>query len=126
MDQGAHRILVADDEPEVVQLIASWLRANHYDVVTASDGKEALDGVYSKKPDLIILDLMMPGMDGWKVSQTLKADDSYKDIPIIILSGLIGEEGAKGKDFERADFFFRKPFDLPKLLAKVKELLGQS
>lgn len=126
MNQGARRILVADDEAEIVQLIASWLRANHYEVMTASNGKEALDAVYSKKPDLIILDLMMPGIDGWKVSQTLKADDRYKQIPIIILSGLIGEEGAKGKDFERGDFFFRKPFDLPKLLEKVKELLGQS
>lgn len=80
------KILVVDDEPMIVRLIESTLKESGYEVVVAAGGDEALNSVYAERPDLIVLDIRMPGRDGLQLSQKLKTDDKYKDVPTILLS----------------------------------------
>ena len=83
------RILVVDDEVELVKAIQIRLEQADYEVIVAYDGQEALEKARKEKPDLIVLDLMLPKIDGYKVCRMLKFDDKYKQIPIIMLTGFI-------------------------------------
>lgn len=84
----AKRILAVDDEPSIVKLVSATLTARGYDVVVAHNGEEALDKVRLEKPDLIVLDIMMPRMDGREVRRRLQADPATKSIPIVFLSAV--------------------------------------
>lgn len=116
------KILVADDEPDFVELISMRLEVNGFDVVAAKDGQEAIDKTKSDKPDLLILDLMMPKVDGFEVCRMLKFDDNFKDLPIIVLSALDQQQDREKAIEAGADEYFIKPFDLSLLLTKIKEL----
>ena len=83
----AKKILVVDDEPLIVNLLQARLEKNGYIVVVAQDGQEALDKTYQENPDLIILDIMLPHIDGYYVCKVLRSDDKYKAILIIMLTG---------------------------------------
>src|SRR3989339_345444 len=85
------KILVVDDEPDVVKLLKVRLEASGYAVIEAYDGQEGLDKAHNEMPDLIILDLMLPKLNGYQVCRMLKFDEDYKNIPIIILTGRDGE-----------------------------------
>lgn len=117
------KILVVDDDQDIVFMIKSVLEKDGYGVATAHDGTEALKAVESGIFDLVIADLTMPGMDGWRLSMKLRQDERYKHIPIIILSGLLNSEESQPEAFETADVYMAKPFDIFKLMDKVKELL---
>jgi DNA-binding response OmpR family regulator len=120
------KILVVDDEPEVVMVVETRLTLNGYEVITAKDGPEALDRAKAEKPDLIILDLMLPKMDGYKVCGLLKSDARYSKIPIILFTARVQDsDRAMGKDV-RADSYVTKPFDAEVLLEKIKELLKET
>ena len=123
---GRKKILVVDDETDLIMMVQIRLEANGYEVISANDGKEGLDKVKNESPDLVLLDVMMPNMSGYQVCTILKQDARYKRIPIILITG-------KGQDdFEKvgkrmgADAFITKPFDPPVLLAKIKELIKKS
>ena len=117
------RILVVDDEADLVDMLKMRLEVNNYDVITAYDGQEALDKARKEKPDLIILDLMLPKIDGYKVCRMLKFDEKYKKIPIILFTARAQDsDQTMGKEVG-ANAYVTKPFEPKVLLGKIEELL---
>lgn len=121
----AKKILVVDDEPNIVKMVASRLKATGYDVISAADGVDGLNKARSDSPDLIILDLMLPKMDGYKVCGFLKHDQKYKQIPIIIFTARVQDETEKLGYEAGAEAYIPKPFDAKVLLDKIEELLSR-
>ena len=119
------KILVVDDEFDLVEMVTMRLEANNYQVISALDGQEGLDKARNEKPDLIILDLMLPKIDGYKVCRMLKFDEKYKQIPIILFTARAQESDMKLGEEVGADAYLTKPFEPGILLAKVSELLKQ-
>ncbi len=119
------KILVVDDEAQLVEMIKMRLEANGYEVISAYDGQEALEKAKKEGPDLIILDLMLPKLDGYKVCALLKKDARYAKIPIIIFTARAQEEDRKLEEEIGADAYITKPFEPQALLAKIQELLRQ-
>lgn len=122
----AKKILVVEDELFVRTLVQSRLEANGYEVTTASDGEQALGKARSEKPDLIILDLMLPKLDGARLCRLLKLDDNYKHIPILVLTARVQKESFQKALEAGADAFLSKPFVPETLLDKVKQLLNKA
>ena len=117
------KILVVDDEPDIVTVISKVFRDNGYEVITADDGQEALEKAKTEKPDLILLDLMLPIMDGYKVCGLLKNDTRYAKIPIILFTAKAQENDIKLGEEVGADAYITKPFESEILLSKIKELI---
>lgn len=115
------KILVIDDEPDLLAALSQRLRSAGYEVVTASDGNEGLEQINSQLPDLIILDIVMPGMDGFELFKLIKKDASKTRIPVLILTA----RSAMEDTFHslNANAFMSKPFDNQALLEKVEILL---
>ena len=120
----AKKILLVDDEPHIIMMLENRMKHAGYEVITACDGQEALTKAKKEKPDLIILDLMLPKLDGYKVCRMLKFDEKYKHIPIIMLSARAQEADKKMGETVGADGYVTKPFEPQVLLGKVKELLS--
>ena len=117
------RILIVDDEPHIRRLLATRLDTEGYTVAEAGDGEEGLRTLPDFRPDLVILDLMMPGANGLEVLSRIRADPEHGALPVIILT-------AKGQDSDRdlalaggASDFVTKPFSPMKLLARIREIL---
>lgn len=120
------KILLVEDEKDMAYAVTLQLEAKGYEVITASDGREGLDMARTKKPDLIILDLMLPKIDGYKVCRMLKFDDKYMKIPIILFTSRAqGSDKKTGKEVG-ADAYITKPFEPSVLLDKIYELLAAS
>jgi len=119
------RILVVEDQAAIINMLRMRLEANNYEVITAGDGQEGLEKAHKENPSLIILDIMLPKMNGYKVCQLLKADPKYNTIPIIISSGRTPQEIRKVGQEVGADAYVSKPFEAEALLSKMKELLEQ-
>lgn len=120
---GNGKILVVDDSPFIVEIIETILKDSGFEVITADDGEKALNRAKNDLPDLIVLDLMLPKMNGYEVCKILKNDELYKAIPIIMLTARVNDEDAvKGKQ-AGADAYMGKPFELDDLVAKVRELI---
>jgi DNA-binding response OmpR family regulator len=120
------KILVVDDELNVLRVIASRLKANNYDVVTASDGIYAVKKAVEEKPDLIILDIKMPAGGGVSVFENLRHLDNTITIPVIFITAYPTEE-IKSQVLEMgAVDFVAKPFNPEELLAKVKKAMGEN
>src|SRR5687768_2486646 len=122
-DRSACRILVVDDEPAVTDLLAYNLRKAHYDVLIAADGRAALQLAQEASPDLILLDLMIPEVDGLDVCRELRKSSS---VPIIMIT-------ARGEEVDRvvgleigADDYVTKPFSVRELMARVKAVLRRA
>ena len=121
----AKRILIVDDEVQLVEMMKMRLEAAGYEIISAYDGQEGFDKAKKDKPDLIILDLMLPKMDGYKVCGLLKNDARYNKIHIIMFTARVQEEDMRlGKDLG-AEEYVTKPFDPKTLLLKIKKLLGE-
>lgn len=119
------KILIADDEQTAVDILKSILEDKDYAVITAYDGEEAVKAVREQKPDLVILDVMMPKMNGYEVCEKIKKDPSTKDIPVIMLTAKdMGEdiEMALSKD---ANWYITKPYDAKYLLGKISSFLNK-
>lgn len=117
------RILIVDDEPLNVKLLAALLSGENYETILAFSGEEALGKINAESPDLILLDIMMPNMDGYEVTKRLKNNPNSRDIPVILVTALDGADN-KIKGLEAgADEFLNKPVSTPELLARVKSLL---
>ncbi|TMQ58605.1 MAG: response regulator [Candidatus Eisenbacteria bacterium] len=121
--QPRARVLVVDDEADLVRILQFGLEAIGYHVDTASDGQEGLKKARDLKPDIILLDLMLPKLDGYKVCRLLKFDERYKNIPIIILSART-QEGDQLLAMEMgANRFVTKPYDFAEVLSHIETLL---
>jgi DNA-binding response OmpR family regulator len=120
MSDGKPRILVVDDEPDLVTVLKIGLETEGYDVLTASDGEQGLALARQCMPDLLMLDLMLPRMDGYKVCRALKFDERYKKIPIFILSARSGETDRRLALELGADEFHSKPYNMRELVARVR------
>jgi CheY-like chemotaxis protein len=119
----AQKILVIDDEAKIVEICSDYLRAAGFDVITAGDGLQGLALVRSRKPDLIVLDLMLPGMDGLDLCRTLRKESN---IPVIMLTARI-EENDKLVGLELgADDYITKPFDIEELGLRVKNAIARA
>jgi adenylate cyclase len=116
------KILVVDDVPENVRLLEAVLIPRGYEVVTAADGIEALARVEKEQPDLILLDVMMPGLDGYGVCTHLRANDDTAVLPVVMVTSSIGQEKTKAIE-AGADDFIPKPFNHDELLTRVRSLL---
>ena len=119
------KILIVDDERDMVSALSIRLQAMGYEVVTAYDGIEALEKARNEHPDLMLLDIMLPKLDGYKVCRMLKFDEKFKHIHIIIITAK-GEESHRrmGADVG-ADAYFAKPYNTEELMERIKGMLTQ-
>lgn len=118
------KILIADDEPNILISLEFLMKREGYDVVVARDGQEALDAIEREHPDLVLLDVMMPNKSGFDVCHEVRANESYGGIIIVMLT-------AKGRDTDvakgmalGANAYMTKPFSTKELVQKVSEFLG--
>jgi len=120
------KILIVDDEEEILSILEKKLKANNYQCLTTSIGSAVINICRSDKPDLILLDIAMPDMDGYAVAYNIREDELLKDIPIIFLTGKELEPKSIARRVEQlgAYCFITKPCSFPDLLAKIKEVLG--
>ena len=117
------RILLIEDEVDMVYALTLQLEAINCEVLSAADGQMGLDIARKEKPDLIILDLMLPKMDGYKICRMLKFDERYKQIPIIMFTARVQDQDKKLGQEVGADAYITKPFDSKALLDKISMLL---
>ncbi|HEY3274546.1 MAG TPA: response regulator [Methanocella sp.] len=122
----ANKIMVVDDEPDVVDLVKLVLESDGFSVVTAYSGKEALEKIDSEMPDLVLLDIMMPQMDGWEVYSRIRANPRTKDIPVAMLTAKSQSiDKMIGLHVVKVDDYITKPFGRSELLERVKRILKE-
>src|SRR5690625_4260594 len=117
------KILVVDDQPINIQLLQRMLEREDMDVLTAQSGKECLEKVEAETPDIILLDVMMPGMDGLEVCRQLKQNEMTKSIPVIFISARTSKEGRLAGLASGAVDYITKPIDLDETLARIQTQL---
>jgi DNA-binding response OmpR family regulator len=122
----AKEILIVDDEPGIVVPVQFLMEQQGYNVMTADRGEDALDLIYQYQPDLVLLDIMLPGIDGYEVCEIVRLNPDYRDVKIVFFT-------AKGRETEiakglalGADAYITKPYSNVELVAKVKELLEKT
>ena len=118
------KILVVDDEEDIASVLLVRLGTHGYDTASASTGSQALELVKHDKFDLIILDILMPDMNGTEVAQILRDDPKTKDIPIIFLTALGTQQEGPGYSISGSSILFAKPYDPIELMTKIDELLN--
>ncbi len=118
------KILIVEDEEQMVEMLKIRLEANGYEVLSAADGKQGLEKAQKQMPDLMILDLMIPKMDGFKVCGLLKKDARYARMPIIMFTARAQESDKRMGEEVGADAYLTKPFEPKTLLDKIEELLN--
>ena len=120
------RILLVDDEAPIVKVVSKRLEIEGFLVSVAMDGQEGVRKAHTERPDLILLDLMMPKMNGFEACTALKGDPATRHIPIIILSAKTQEEDERRALSCGADAYFKKPFQAPILMDGIRKLLARS
>ena len=120
------KILVVDDEEDILHFLELVLREKGYDVATAGSGYEALTRTQIEKPDLVLLDIMMPQMDGWEVLKLLRVDDATAKIPVAMLSARTEAKDRVQGLQEGAVDYICKPFSLQELLAKIEAIFAEA
>ena len=118
-------VICIEDDPEMIELVKLILGRKGFDLVGAIGGREGLETVRELKPDLVLLDLMMPDIDGWEVYQQMKADDELKDIPVIVVTAKAQSIiKVLGLHIAKVDDYVTKPFGPQELLQSVNKVLG--
>ena len=125
-NKAAKRILCIEDEPEMIDLIRLILNRRGFDVQGATGGAEGLTMIRKEIPDLVLLDLMMPDMDGWEVYQQMKADEKTRHIPVIVVTAKAQSiDKVLGLHIAKVDDYIAKPFSPQDLLNSVERVLNQ-
>jgi two-component system response regulator VicR len=120
------KIMVVDDEPDLLEVVKLILESDGYQVVTASSGQEALNIIEKEKPDLVLLDIIMPKMDGWEVFSRIKSNIKTHDIPVIMLTAKDQRiDKLIGLHVVRVDDYITKPFGRAELLERIKRVLQE-
>lgn len=122
----AHSILVVDDDPEIVTLLSTRLSKRGYKISTASDGSKALELAKRELPDLVLLDVMMPGKSGWEVARALKQDPATQSVKIMMVTAIGEKTNEITAPIYGADAHIDKPFEFEKLEKMIIGLLGQN
>lgn len=124
MTENTRRVVYIEDEPEMVDLVRLILKRKHYEVIGASGGREGLDTARKILPDVILLDLMMPDMDGWEVYQQLKADENTRAIPVIVVTAKAQSiDKVLGLHIAKVDDYISKPFSPKELVDSLQKVL---
>src|SRR3989304_5292200 len=123
MDRTKPKILCVDDEPVNLKLLDAVLAPKGYDVVTASSGREALERISGGRVDMVLLDVMMPGLSGFDVCRSIKEDEGTRNIPVVMITALRSTDDRIRGIEAGADEFLSKPFDQGELLARISTLL---
>ena len=116
------KILIIDDEPGVLKSMEEAVSAQGHQVICSADGEDGYKKACSELPDLIITDLILPKIDGWRICQKLKSDAKMKSIPVVITSAFVGDE-SPARSIELGDSYLAKPFKSDSLITKIQELL---
>jgi DNA-binding response OmpR family regulator len=123
---NAKLVVCIEDEPEMIDLVKLILSRKGIQVVGALGGREGLEAVQNEKPDLVLLDLMMPDMDGWEVYQKMKADNATKGIPVIVVTAKAQSiDKVLGLHIAKVDDYITKPFAPQELLESVEQVLAR-
>ncbi len=118
------KILIVDDEYEVAEIVKKMLESEGYEVIKAHSGEECLETLKKEKVDLILLDILMPGMDGWETLEKIKSNEKWKDIPVSMLTALpLTPEDTKGKPINLIENYIVKPFSKKTLVRKIEDIL---
>ena len=123
MASDSLKIHVADDDVDILALVVGHLKKSASEIHQASDGDEALRLAKETKPDLVVLDVMMPGMSGWEVCRAIRENESLKDIGVLMLTGIGQRLNEMTSPLYGADAYLDKPFDLETPDGKIRELL---
>jgi two-component system response regulator VicR len=125
MAADSKRVVCIEDEPEMIDLVRLILGRKGFEVIGANGGIEGLEVVKAEKPDLVLLDLMMPDMDGWEVYQQLKADPALSEIPVVVVTAKAQSiDKVLGLHIAKVDDYITKPFGPQELLESVEKILG--
>jgi DNA-binding response OmpR family regulator len=126
MAEDAKRVVCIEDEPEMIDLVRLILGRKGFDVIGANGGIEGLETVQRERPDLVLLDLMMPDMDGWEVYQQMKADDELRNIPVVVVTAKAQSiDKVLGLHIAKVDDYITKPFGPQELLESVEKIIGE-
>jgi chemosensory pili system protein ChpA (sensor histidine kinase/response regulator) len=125
-EAGVSRVLVIDDDPDLGRVVRRVLELEGYDVVLSDDGLRGLAAAQRQRPDVIVLDLMMPVMDGYQVLAELRGDPRTKDIPVVVLSAVALDETRERVEAAGASMFLTKPFEPSHLSRALMSLIGGS
>ncbi len=118
-------VLLVDDEHAILDALSGILEDEGFRVVTAGNGREALARLEERMPDVALVDMMMPGMDGRELLQAMQADARWQQVPVVMMSAVPLSILSRDAPLSCADFF-QKPFDLWKLLSRLRELVGET
>jgi DNA-binding response OmpR family regulator len=118
-------ILIADDDPEILTMLGIRLSKKGYEVLEAVDGHQTLSLAHKHHPDLVLLDVMMPGKNGWEVAKELRADDTFTNVGIVMLTAIGEKVNEMTSPLYGADAYVDKPFDFSDLEAKIKHVLEE-
>lgn len=125
MTANSRRVVYIEDEQEMIDLVRLILSRKGYEVIGANGGREGLDIVRQKLPDLVLLDLMMPDMDGWDVYQQIKAEDSTREIPVIVITAKAQSiDKVLGLHIAKVEDYISKPFSPKDLIDSVEKVLA--
>jgi CheY-like chemotaxis protein len=119
-------IMVVDDNPDIITIVRTILEGRGFNVLSASSGAECLEALKSQKPDLIVLDIMMPEMDGLEVLTRLKSLSEFTNIPVVLLTAKVQYEDVLGGYKLGADYYITKPFTSTQLINGINLLLGEN
>jgi len=117
------KILVVDDDADLLKMLKLRIEAERFEFMSAQDGQEMLDLIKVKKPDVILLDILLPKVDGYSALRRMRAQDEFKDIPVIILSAKEKKKVGDLFALENIAFFVEKPFEAVALLQKIRSVL---
>jgi two-component system, OmpR family, response regulator VicR len=120
------KVVYIEDESEMIDLVRLILSRKGYEVIGANSGREGLDAIRQKLPDLVLLDLMMPDMDGWDVYQQMKSVEATRDIPVIVITAKAQSiDKVLGLHIAKVDDYISKPFSPQELVESVEKVIGQ-